>query len=80
MTMEYLPGDSIWISQQGASLLSMAYYAEHAKEIKCPCKHRNTLGTVIKMQGHFVYVRLADETITAYHVSDIRLIRKDLED
>lgn len=77
MTLQYHPNDEIYIPQQGPSLLSMSYYAEHSKEITCPCKYRNLKAIVVKTQGNFVYVRIPTENIiTAFHVSDIRLINK----
>ncbi len=70
------PGDLVFITQSSAS--AMAYYAEHKKEIECPCKWRNEFGIVDKITTLFVHVHSASNPNrkSVFNIRDVRVVQQ----
>jgi hypothetical protein len=68
-------GDLVFIPQ--ASAAAMAYYAEHKKEIECPCKWRNEFGEVDKVTSMFVHVHSTSKPArkSVFHINDVQLVQ-----
>jgi hypothetical protein len=68
-------GDTVFIPQ--ASAAAMAYYAEHKKEIECPCKWRNEYGVVDKLTSLFVHVHSMSNLLrkSVFQINDVQFVQ-----